>query len=129
MLNWTLNFWVKSAQGWTFDHPVSEWQVRSWTQNQSSSIVGLNLVRLAYEEFTKEHNLFVFENFEWLEGVEPLLFLQLCIYYFADMAPAVIIEIQTEDSLVYYKAVTKNRDGKIISKTKIKISIPIKINQ
>ena len=43
-------------------------------------IVGWNLVRLAYEEFTRKHSLIVFENFECPEGVEPLLFLQLCIY-------------------------------------------------
>ena len=38
------------------------------------SIVGWNLVRLAYEEFTKKHRPIVFENFKCPEGVEPLLF-------------------------------------------------------
>ena len=32
-----------------------------------------------------------------LKGVEPLLFSQLCIYYYADKAPAVINEILTEE--------------------------------
>ena len=49
-----------------------------------SSVVGWNLVRLPYEEFTKEHNPIVFENFEYPEGIEPLLFSQLCIYYCVD---------------------------------------------
>ena len=70
----------------------------------------------------------MFENFECLEGVEPLLFLQLCICYYADMVPAVINEIQTEDGLVYTEAITKNKDGKIISKN-TKILILIKMSQ
>ena len=92
------------------------------------SLVGWNLVRLAYEEFTKEHNPSVFENLKCPKGVEPLLFSQLCIYYYADKVPAVINEIQIEDGLIYTEAVTKNKDGKIISKNTI-TSIPIKMNQ
>ena len=79
-------------------------------------ITGWNLVRLTYKEFTKKHNPFVFENFECPEGVELLLFLQLCKYYHADKVPAVINEIEAEDGLVYTEAVTKNKDGKIIFK-------------
>ena len=75
------------------------------------SIVGWNVVRLAYEEFTKKHNPIVFENFECPEGVEPLLFSQLCIYYFADKVPAVVHEIKGEDGLVYTEVVTKNKVG------------------
>ena len=79
------------------------------------SIVGWNLVRLAYEEFTKKHS---FGNFECPEGVEPLLFSQLCIYYYADKVQAVVHEIEAEDGLVYTEAITKNKDGKIIFKKK-----------
>ena len=75
-------------------------------------IVGWYLVRLTYEEFTKEHKPIVFENFKCPKGVEPLLFLQLCIYYYADKVPAVINEIQTEDGLVYNEAGANNKDGK-----------------
>ena len=81
-------------------------------------IVEWNLVWLAYEEFTKKHNPIVFENFECPEGVEPLLFSQLCIYYYADKVPAVVHEIEAEDGLVYTEAITKNKDGKIIFKEK-----------
>ena len=77
------------------------------------SIVGWNFMRLAYDEFTKEHNPIAFENFKCLEGVETLLFSQLCIYNFADKVMKVN-EIQTEDGLVYTDAITKNKDGKII---------------
>ena len=79
-------------------------------------IVGWNLVKLAYEEFTKKHSPIVFENFECLEDVGHLLFSQLCIYYYADKVPAVFNEIQTEDGPVYTEAITKNKDGKIIFK-------------
>ena len=72
------------------------------------NIMGWNLVRLAYEEFTKKHNPIVFENFECLEGVEPLLFSQLCIYYYANKVPAVVNGIETKDGQVYAEAVTKN---------------------
>ena len=75
------------------------------------SIVGWNLVRLAYEEFSKKHNPIVFENFECPKGIEPLLFLQLCIYYYANKVPSVVNETGTEDGLVYTKAITKNKDG------------------
>ena len=71
-------------------------------------------MRLAYEEFTKEHNPIVFENFKCPEGVELLFFSQLCIYYYANKLSAVVNEIQTEDGLVYTEPVTKNKDGKII---------------
>ena len=81
-----------------------------------SGIVGWNVVRLAYDEFTKMHNPIVFENFECLEGVESLLFSQLCIYYYADKMPAVVNEIETGDSLVYTEVITENKDGKIIFK-------------
>ena len=64
-------------------------------------IVGWNLVKLAYQEFLKKYNINVFEDFECPDGVNPLLFSQLCIYYYADMVPAVVSEIQDKDGLIY----------------------------
>ena len=92
-------------------------------------IVGWNLVRLAYEEFTKKHSPIVFENFECPDSVEPLLFSQLCIYYYADKVPAVVHEIEAEDDIVYTEAITKNKDGKIFFKKNTKISVQIKMSQ
>ena len=80
------------------------------------SIVGWNLVRLAYEEFTNKHNPIVFENFQCPERVEPLLFSQLCIYGSLDKVPALVHEIEAEDGIVSTEAITKNKDGKIIFK-------------
>ena len=79
-------------------------------------IVGWNLVKLAYQEFLKKYNIDVFEDFECPDGVNPLLFLQLCIYYYADVVPAVVSEICDEDGLIYTEEVTKNKQGSIIDK-------------
>ena len=79
-------------------------------------IVGWNLVKLAYQEFLKKYNINVFENFECLDRVNPLLFLQLCIYYYADVVPAVVNKICDEDGLVYTGEVTKNKKSNIIDK-------------
>ena len=78
--------------------------------------VGWNLVKLVYQEFLKKSNIDVFEDFECPDGVNPLLFSQLCIYYYADIVPAVVNEIQDEDGLVYTEEITKNKEGKIIDK-------------
>ena len=58
----------------------------------------------------------MFEDFECPDGVNPLLFSHLCIYYYADVVPAVVNEIQDEDGLVYTKEITKNKKGNIINK-------------
>ena len=81
-------------------------------------IVGWNLVKLAYQEFLKKYNIDVFEDFKYPDGVNPLLFSQLSIYYYADVVPAVVNEICDEDGLVYTEEVTKNKKGNIIDKKK-----------
>ena len=85
-------------------------------------IVGWSLVKLASPEFLKKYNINVFEDFECPDGVNPLLFSQLSIYYYADVVPAVVNKIQDEDGLVYTKEVTKNKKGNIIDKKNTKIS-------
>ena len=69
-----------------------------------------------YQEFLKKYNIDVFEDSECPDTVNPLLFSQLCIYYYADIVPDVVSKIQDEDALVYTKEITKNRKGKIIDK-------------
>ena len=34
---------------------------------------------------------------------------QLCIYYYADVVPAVVSKIQDEDGLIYTEEMTKNK--------------------
>ena len=58
----------------------------------------------------------MFEDFECLDRVNPQLFSQLCIYYYADVVPAVVNKICDEDGLVYTKEVTKNKIGNVIDK-------------
>ena len=91
-------------------------------------MVGWNLVKLAYQEFLKKYNISVFEDFECPNGVNPLLFSQLCIYYYADVVPAVVNKIQDEDELVYTEEITKNKKGNIINK-KTKILLALKMSQ
>ena len=79
-------------------------------------IMGWKLVKLAYQEFLKKYNIDVFEDFECLDRVNPLLFSQVCIYYYADVVPAVVNEICDKDGLVYTEEVTKNKKGNIIDK-------------
>ena len=64
----------------------------------------------------KKYNIDVFDDFECPHGVNPLLFSQLCIYYYADVVPAVVNEIQDKNGLVYTKEITKNKKSNIINK-------------
>ena len=74
---------------------------------------GVEFGKLAYQEFLKKYNIDVFEDFE---GVNPLLSSQLCIYYYADVVPAVVNEVQDEDGLIYTEEITKNKKGNVIDK-------------
>ena len=77
-----------------------------------NGIVGWKLVKLAHQEFLKKYNIDVFEDFECPDGVNPLLFSQLCIYYYADVVPAVVNEIQDEDGLDCPEQITKHKKVK-----------------
>ena len=77
----------------------------------------------------QKYNTDVFEDFECLGGVNPLLFSQLCIYYYADVVPAVVNEVQDKDGLVYTKEITKNKKGNIIDKKNTKILLAVKTDQ
>ena len=77
------------------------------------------MVKLAYQEYLKKNNINAFENFKCPDGVNPLLFSQLCIYYYANVVPAVANEIQEGDGLVYIKETTKTKKEKQLKNTKI----------
>ena len=78
----------------------------------------------------QKYNINVFEDFEYPDGVNHLLFSQLCIHYYADVVPAVMNEIRDEDGLVYTKEITKNKKGNIINKKKTpKFLLAVKTNQ
>ena len=72
---------------------------------------GVELGKTSIPRFPKKY-IDVFENFECQEGVNPLLFSQLCIYYYADIVLAVVNEIQDEGGLIYTKEVAKTKKEK-----------------
>ena len=45
-----------------------------------------------------------------------MLFFHLFIYYYANVVPAVVSEIQDENGLVYTGEITKNKEGKMVNK-------------
>ena len=63
----------------------------------------MELGKTSVPRVPQKYNIDVFEGFEYLDGINPLLFSQLCIYYFADVVPIVVNEIHDEDGLVYTK--------------------------
>ena len=73
------------------------------------------LGRTKVSRISQKYNIKAFENFECPDRVNPLLFSQLCIYYYTDVVPAVVNEIQEEDGLVYTEGKNKNK-GKIVTK-------------
>ena len=50
-------------------------------QSKLPGIVGWNLVQLSYTAFVEKYGTSRFDSFVCLEGVNPLLFSQLCVYH------------------------------------------------
>ena len=53
-------------------------------------IIGWNLIKLAYQEFVKKISSEVFNSFQCPQNIDPLLFSQLCVYYYTDIRSAVV---------------------------------------
>ena len=53
-------------------------------QTKLPGIVGWNLIRLSYNVFVEQYGASGFDSFVCLEGVNPLLFSQLCVYHHAN---------------------------------------------
>ena len=54
-------------------------------QTRLPGIVGWNLIQLSYNMFVQKYRTTGFNSFMCLEGVNPLLFSQLCIFYYANV--------------------------------------------
>ena len=78
-------------------------------------IIRWNLINLAYQEFVKKYPIEVFNSFQWPQNIDPLLFSQLCVYYYTDIRPAVVNEV-TEGDCIYTEAITTNLDGEVVYK-------------
>ena len=53
-------------------------------QSRLPGIVGWNLVWLSYSAFSEKYGTSGFDSFTYLEGVNPLLFSQFCVYHYSD---------------------------------------------
>ena len=69
----------------------------------------MELGKASIPRISPKYNINTFENFECLDRLNPLLFSQLCIYYYADVVLAVVNEIQEEDGQVYTEEITKKK--------------------
>ena len=49
-------------------------------------IIGWNLIWLAYKVFVEKYGGEIFNSFECLAGLNPLLFSQLCLYHYAEVS-------------------------------------------
>ena len=63
----------------------------------------------------------MFNNFQCPQNIDPLLFSQLYIYYYKDIRPAVINEIQKGD-YIYTKSIITNGNIKVVYKKGQKFS-------
>ena len=54
-------------------------------QTRLPGIVGWNLIQLSYDMFVKKYGTTGFNSFVCPEGVNPLLFSQLCICYYSNV--------------------------------------------
>ena len=54
-------------------------------QTRLPGIIGWNLIQLSYDVFIKKYGTTGFDSFTCPEGVNPLLFSQLCIYHHSDI--------------------------------------------
>ena len=54
-------------------------------QTRLPGIIGWNLIRMSYDVFIKKYGITGFDSFICPEGVNPLLFSQLCIYHHSNV--------------------------------------------
>ena len=59
-------------------------------------IVGWNLVQLSYNVFVKKYGTSEFNTFTCPEGVNPLLFSQLCVYHHSDKSKGIGLGMSTK---------------------------------
>ena len=60
-------------------------------QSKLPGIVGWNLVWLSYNAFTEKYGTSGFDSFICLEGVNPLLFSQLCVYHHSNTSKSSVL--------------------------------------
>ena len=71
-------------------------------------IISWNLIQLAFKVFTNKYGEEGFNSFQCPVGVNPLLFSQLCLYYYAGVAKDHNCEVQS----VYHQTYRKDKSPK-----------------
>ena len=61
------------------------------------------------------------------KGVDHLLFSQVFVYYYTNVVPAVILEIQ-EDGIMFIESVTSNDEVEIIHKVNVKMQDSVQMS-
>ena len=92
--------------------------VQTKKKTKLPGIIGWNLIKLAYQEFIKKYPVEVFNSFQCPQNVDPLLFSQLCVYFYTDIWPAVVNEIIKGDC-VYTESIATNLDGDVFRRPAI----------
>ena len=54
-------------------------------QTKLNEVVGWNLIWLSYNTFIQEYGTTGYDSFKCPEGVDPLIFSQLCIFHHSDV--------------------------------------------
>ena len=65
-------------------------------QSKLPGIVGWNLVWLSYNMFVEKYGTSGFDSFICLEGVNPLLFSQLCVYHHSNTSKSSELGVSTQ---------------------------------
>ena len=74
--------------------------------------------KIGISEFIKKYTIKVFNNFQCPQDIDPLLFSELCVYYYTDVRPAVVSEV-IEGDCIYTESITTNLDGEVVKKNTI----------
>ena len=77
--------------------------------------IGWNLIKLVYQDFVKKYQIEEFTSFQCPQNVDPLLFSQLCVYYYTEISPVVVNEV-IESDCVYTESIATNLDGEVVYK-------------
>ena len=65
-------------------------------QSKLPGIVGWNLIQLSYNAFVEKYGTSGFDSFACPEGVNPLLFSQLCVYHHSNTTNSSVLGVSSQ---------------------------------
>ena len=65
-------------------------------QSKLPGIVGWNPIWLSYNAFVAKYGISGFDSFVCLEGVNPLLFSQLCVYHHSNTDKSIVLGVSSQ---------------------------------